>query len=189
MLAIENFGRFWRREKVFWGRGKNKGHLKGSLKRSKSVVVDFRNQIGIYVLFDADRRPLYVGQAGIGTARLFQRLKTHRIDHLGDRWHYFSWFGLRRHNENNKKLSEHQKPSSAIRKRKRIDALHETEAVLISVVEPALNKRGPNWTGSKEFLQFIDERVPLDDSEMLREIAQRLNNIESTNQKSKSKKS
>jgi len=107
MLAIENFGRFWRKEKVFWGRGKNKGHLKGRMKRRKSVVVDFRDQIGIYVLFDADRKPLYVGQAGIGNARLFQRLKAHRSDHLGDRWHYFSWFGLRRHNANNKKLSGH----------------------------------------------------------------------------------
>ncbi|MBM3543698.1 MAG: GIY-YIG nuclease family protein [Alphaproteobacteria bacterium] len=184
MLAIENYGRFWRRDKVYWGRGKNKGHLKGELKRNKSIEVDFRDQIGIYVLFDANRRPLYVGQAGIGNARLFQRLKKHRSDHLSDRWQYFSWFGLRRHNENNKRLSKHQKPTSAIRMRNRRDALHETEAVLISVVEPILNKRGPNWTGSKEFMQHLDERVPLDDSEMLGNIVKTIEGIDAIVRKS-----
>ena len=179
MLAIENFGRFWRREKVYWGRGKNKGHLKGQLKRSKSVVVDFRDQIGIYVLFDAARRPLYIGQAGMGNARLFDRLKQHRSDHLGDRWQYFSWFGLRGFNATNEKLTEHQKPSSKIRNRKRSDALHETEAVLINVIEPPLNKRGPNWVGTKEFVQFIDDRVPLDSDELIRQIAQQIRQIES----------
>jgi hypothetical protein len=58
MLAIENFGRFWRRDKSYWGRGRgNKGQLKGHLKRNKKVEVDFREQIGIYVLFDANRNP------------------------------------------------------------------------------------------------------------------------------------
>lgn len=48
----------------------------------------------------------------------------------------------------------------------------------MSVVEPVLNKRGPNWTGSKEFLQFIDDRVPLDSDELIQQIAQRIGRIE-----------
>jgi len=73
MLAIENFGRLWRRDKVHWGAGSNKGHLNGILKASKkSLPVDFRSQIGIYVLFNANHQIVYVGQAGLGNVRLFQ---------------------------------------------------------------------------------------------------------------------
>jgi hypothetical protein len=178
MLAIVNYGRFWRRDKVFWGRGKNKGHLKGQLKGQKTIVVDFRFQIGIYVLFDANRRPIYIGQAGMGNARLFGRLKQHQRDHLRDRWTLFSWYGLRGYNEGNQKLSEHHTPDSWVKNRKRRDALHETEAVLISVIEPPSNRRGPNWVETKEFHQFIDERVPLDVGEIVRQLPKRLAKIE-----------
>ena len=85
MLTIENFGRRWRRDKIAWGKGNNKGHLKGELRRSKKTIVDFREQIGIYVLYNNAGEPVYVGQAGIGNKRLFGRLKDHRNDHLRDR--------------------------------------------------------------------------------------------------------
>jgi hypothetical protein len=180
MLAIENYGRFWRRDKVFWGKGKNKGHLKGRLKRQKNFVIDFRLQIGIYVLFDADRTAIYIGQAGMGNARLFGRLKQHQRDHLRDRWTHFSWYGLRGYNVGNEKLSEHHKPESWIKNRQRRDALYETEAVLISVIEPPMNRRNPNWTGTEEFYQFLDPRVPLDMSETIRLLPARLTKIEKT---------
>ncbi len=177
MLTIENYGRQWRREKIAWGKGSNKGHLKGTLKRNKSTVVDFRDQIGIYVLFSAVGAPVYVGQAGIGNKRLFGRLKDHRSDHLRDRWTHFSWFGLRGYNETNKKLSGYHKPETAIRKKKRRDALHEIEAVLISVVEPALNKKGPNWMGSCEFLQYIDPSISQTSEEIIGELPAKIANL------------
>ena len=180
MLAIENYGRFWKREKVFWGRGRNKGHLEGTLKGKKSVKIDFRFQIGIYVLFDLNRRPIYIGQAGLGNARLFSRLKTHQKDHLRDRWTHFSWYGLRGYNEGNEKLSNHHRPESWIRNRQRKDALHESEAVLMSVIEPPSNRRGPNWTGAKEFYQFIDERVPQDTHEIVVSLTKKVTDIQKT---------
>jgi hypothetical protein len=116
MLTIENYGRRWRRDKIAWGKGSNKGHLKGMLKRSKTTAVDFRDQIGIYVLFSSAGDAVYVGQAGMGNKRLFGRLKDHRRDHLKDRWTHFSWFGLRGYNKKNMKLSGFHKPETIIKK-------------------------------------------------------------------------
>lgn len=179
MLTIENYGRRWRREKIAWGAGNSKGHLCGTLRRSKSTVVDFRDQIGIYVLFDPGGNVVYVGQAGMGkNKRLFGRLKDHRSDHLRDRWTHFSWFGLRGYNEKSKNevkpLAGYHKTTTAIRKKKRSDALHEVEAVLMSVVEPPLNKRGPNWMGSKEFLQYVDSTMPQSPDEIVHELPKKL---------------
>lgn len=178
MLTIANYGRRWRREKIAWGRG---GHLQGTLRRKKSTIVDFREQIGIYILFSAAGEAVYVGQAGIGNKRLFGRLKDHEKDHLRDRWTHFSWFGLRDYNKKSKQrvkpLSTYHKPETAIRNKNRKDALHEIEAVLISVVEPPLNKQGPNWTGSVEFLQYYDRSVQQTPEEIIRELPTALLNI------------
>ncbi|MBN8937721.1 MAG: GIY-YIG nuclease family protein [Rhizobiales bacterium] len=182
MLAIENFGRRWRRDKVHWGAGSNKGHLRGFRRGAKLKSVDFRTQIGIYVLFNAAGNAVYVGQAGLGNARLFSRLKAHTRDHLRDRWTHFSWFGLRGVNAVNNKLSEFHKPETRISGRNRRDALHETEAVVMSVVEPPLNKRGPNWQGSREYKQYVEDG-PKDVFELTVETAIRLRRIEAMLQK------
>jgi hypothetical protein len=43
-------------------------------------------------------------------------------------------------------------------------ALDEIEAVLMQIVEPRLNKRGPNWKDTIEYYQFSDaEPATLDD--------------------------
>jgi hypothetical protein len=179
MLAIANYGRFWRRDKIYWGGGKNNpGHLKGQSKKAKKILVDFREQIGIYVLFDEQKRPVYVGQAGIAESRLLKRLSDHKKDHLRDRWVYFSWFGLRRKNDSSAKLTDHQKPKTVIREKYLSDALHEIEAVLISVVEPTLNKRDSNWKGSDEFLQHLDDGLTEDPNDMLIYIADKLETLE-----------
>jgi hypothetical protein len=89
--VIKNYGIMWRRDHIFWGRGSNRGCLEG---RRSARIIDFREQIGVYVLYDESRRPIYVGQAGQGNARLFVRLRSHTRDHLAHRWHYVSWFGL-----------------------------------------------------------------------------------------------
>ena len=70
---IKNYGIMWRRDSVFWGRGSNRGLLEG---RRSGKIIDFREQIGVYVLYDEGRRPIYIGQAGQGNARLFSRLRT-----------------------------------------------------------------------------------------------------------------
>jgi hypothetical protein len=178
MLAIKNFGHFWSRDKVFWGKPKIEGHLKGELRSNKRVEINFREQIGIYALFNFNREIVYIGEAGIGNKRPFGRLKDHRSDHLRDRWVYFSWFGLRDFNENTGDLWGHDKPETWIRKKRNKDALNETESVLIQLIEPPLNKQGSKWTGTKEFLQHVDDRIPSEPAEMLHDMDGRLRKME-----------
>lgn len=160
MAIIKNYGLRWSRNKVQWGaRGKgNEGRLSGkyaNLKSSESV--DFREQIGIYVLYEPSYIPVYVGQAGMGNARLFQRLKNHTNDHLRDRWIYFSWFGFRDVNTNCT-LSDKQNPESSA-SLSYAEALGEIEGILIQILEPRLNKQGPKWqqTASEYVQDGIEE--------------------------------
>jgi hypothetical protein len=156
MLAIRNFGHFWSRDLVEWGRRNVSGELLGYvLYDRKPAMVDFREQIGIYVLFTAQREVVYIGQAGSGDRRLFLRLRDHTNSNLRDRWTHFSWFGLRDVNSTNRELSEHQKPESRCAGTNAI-ALHEIEAILLQLFEPRLNKRGPNWgNDTAEFYQYV----------------------------------
>ena len=100
-MLLRNYGLFWRREAIFWGKPGTAGHLKGSRPNSKSSEpIDFREQQGIYVLYDDNFILLYVGQAGANeNHNLFERLRNHREDQLAARWSKFSWFGIRRVNK------------------------------------------------------------------------------------------
>jgi hypothetical protein len=85
-MLIHNFGLFWRRNDVFWGRPKVRGHLKGvPAKEPSALPADFRDQAGVYVLYDDNFRLVYIGQAGAGNQYLFSRLKHHKKDALADR--------------------------------------------------------------------------------------------------------
>lgn len=147
--VIKNYGLMWRRDHIFWGRGSNKGSLQG---RRSARVVEFRDQIGVYVLYDEGRRPIYVGQAGQGNARLFVRLRTHTRDHLAHRWHYVSWFGLLSVNRGSGRLSLHDDPAKKVRGTLR-STLNEIEGVLIAATEPAFNKQGARFRGIARYRQ------------------------------------
>src|SRR5712692_8366035 len=93
---IQSYGLFWLSDNVFWGRGRQGGELLGVPARAvSSKPIDFREQIGIYVLYSGHQM-IYVGQTGSKNQRLFTRLKLHQRDALARRWDHFSWFGLRR---------------------------------------------------------------------------------------------
>src|SRR5438067_6937456 len=95
-MLIQSYGLFWRRNDVFWGRPGVSGHLQGHPARAAFVIVDFREQQGVYCLYDDSFKLVYVGQAGANDQqRLFDRLKQHCNDALADRWSKFSWFGIR----------------------------------------------------------------------------------------------
>ena len=112
MLAIRNFGHYWSRDLVYWGKRGDSGDLFGFIMSNRQPFkVNFRDQIGIYILFDNDRRAVYVGQAGRGDQRLFVRLRQHTRDDLRDRWTNFSWFGFRDVNKTGE-LSNYQDPDS-----------------------------------------------------------------------------
>jgi hypothetical protein len=157
-MIIKNFGHHWERDAVHWGgqgHGK-KGHLKGYL-GAMSVPIDFREQIGIYVLYDADLQPVYVGQAGNGNRRLFDRLKDHHYgNRLWNRWRHFSWYGFRGVNKNSHRLSEHDKITKKFKETGGA-LLNHMEGILIAATEPKLNKQGANWSGATQYFQHVEE--------------------------------
>ncbi len=155
MFAINNYGLLWDRDYIHFGWSGNSGHLNGYRRGVKKV--DFREQSGVYVLYDKDFIPVYVGQAGRGNANLFSRLKQHRKDHLWNRWSYFSWFGLCKANKNgslSRADDSDRKIGGTI-----ASALNDIEGVLILAMEPKLNKQGPKFKGVLKFNQVIDENV------------------------------
>ena len=95
---IRSFGLFWRRDEINWSPGAGNGgqfRLLGRMNKNQPAlrVADFRDQRGIYILYD-DWGARYVGLArrqGLG-----DRLKDHLVDKHGDDWDRFSWFGFRR---------------------------------------------------------------------------------------------
>lgn len=95
---IRSYGLFWRREEVDWAPGAgNAGvfRLLGRRNQNRPAlqVADFREQRGIYVLYD-DYGPYYVGLAA--KQDIGNRLRDHTLDDHADCWDRFSWFGFRR---------------------------------------------------------------------------------------------
>jgi hypothetical protein len=176
---IKNYGLLWQRKYVHLGAGRNKGTLLGT--RSGIGEVDFREQIGVYVLYDKDLVPVYVGQAGNGNANLFVRLKNHTNDQLWNRWEYFSWFGLRAINSTNKSLSNHDSAEKTY-KTSGCDVMNELEGILIASMEPKLNKQGAKLSDAQQFHQTVDENIvelTLEDlSEQLSELQSQFGKIQ-----------
>jgi len=102
-------------------------------------------------------KPVYVGQAGNGKASISLRLKQHESDHLWSLWVYVSWYGFKGVN-NDGSLSQ----KDNVHKQSKIDGsslLNEIEGLLITVLEPHLNKQGAKWQDVEEFFQEIHEDV------------------------------
>jgi hypothetical protein len=146
----------WERKFINYGSGGpgNKGHLRGY---TGTHEVDFREQIGIYVLFDKDFAPIYIGQAGRGAKRLLNRLNEHEVDHMWNRWVYFSWFGFRRAN-NNETLSKFDDVEKLFKATGSL-LLNEVEGALITALEPKMNKQGARWKDVDEYFQTRDPAV------------------------------
>ncbi len=168
-MLIHNYGLFWRRNDVFWGRPKVTGHLKGipAKEKSSTTPVDFREQAGVYVLYDDNFRLVYVGQAGAGNQYPFSRLRHHQKDALADRWTRFSWFGIKWVRENSKLAIGAAKFSI-----KSTDLLNHIEAILISAAEPPHNRQGGRFGNDVEqYLQYRDkEALGPDTDSMVKEI-------------------
>ena len=168
MAIIQSYGLFWHVDNVHWGRGGQAGSLLGIPARARSSEpCDFREQIGIYVLY-WNHDIVYVGQTGSKNQRLFKRLRSHRRDILADRWNRFSWFGLRRVLANGNLSQEKLRAGASISM-----ALNHIEAVLIAAAEPTLNRQGGRFgkkRGVHRYIQFRDERLGPTPDEMLQEI-------------------
>jgi hypothetical protein len=163
-MLIQNFGLFWRRNDVCWGRPKVRGHLKGvPAKEPSALPADFRDQAGVYVLYDDNFRLVYIGQAGAGNQYLFSRLKHHKKDALADRWTRFSWFGIRWVRKNGRLAL-----GASQRFVKSGDILNHIEAILISAAEPPHNRQGGRFGEEVEqYLQYRDEEALGPDTESM----------------------
>lgn len=156
-MLIRNYGLFWRRNDVFWGRQRNAGHLLGrKVDEKKSEPVNFRDQVGLYALYDESCRLVYFGQAGRGkTQKLFDRLKNHLNDSIADRWQRFSWFGTRFVRKDGILSAERDNQQSEMP-----IALDHMEAIVLAVAEPTHNKQGGRFGKNVEqYIQFRDEDV------------------------------
>lgn len=156
MSFIKNYGLFWRRDLVEWGKKGpgNAGQVRGYKYGSESLV-DFRAQAGVYVLYDGadipSSRVTYVGQVGRANAdSLYARLWNHCWDHLWNRWTRFSWFGVYAVGVGDALVHVNIEKSINVPITGVIDHL---EGVLITLLEPALNKRGANWDGAIQYFQ------------------------------------
>lgn len=152
-MLIQNYGLFWQRKNVFWGKPGISGHLQGHPARSAFTVVDFRYQQGVYCLYDDNFRLVYIGQAGANdNSRLFDRLKQHCSDALADRWTKFSWFGIRWVTKAGQLAAEAQgthTTSGAV--------LDHVEAILIAAAEPPHNRQGGRFGDEvQQYLQWRD---------------------------------
>ncbi len=171
-VLISNYGLFWRRSDIFWGKPKVAGHLKGRISTSATAdPVDFRYQQGVYVLYDEGFRMVYVGQAGANDqSRLFDRLKQHNTDALADRWSRFSWFGIRWVKINGELAAEADiaHPTTGA-------VLNHVEAILITAAEPPHNRQGGRFGEEvDQYLQYRDEdALGPDITEMIREVWKR----------------
>ena len=174
-MSLKNFGLQWEREAVHWGgtRG-NAGHLTGTgpigEAKKNQIDADFRQQIGIYILYNDDKA-VYVGQAGSGGHDLFSRLKQHLTDHLADRWNKFSWFGVRKVNKDGS-LSKSQ--GDLNRNLKADEILNLLEGLMINVIEPPLNKQGARWGGIDQYYQVTEGWSSWSNKELLVAIAEKL---------------
>ena len=154
-MLIRNYGLFWKRECVGWGRPKVPGHLKGvPAKNRTDQAVDFREQQGVYVLYDDNFKILYVGQAGAnGNQRLFQRLRQHKVDSLAQRWTRFSWFGTRKVNKDHTLGLETSAAHPSIS-----DILNHIEGILIASTEPPHNRQAGKFGPLvDQYLQHVEK--------------------------------
>ena len=153
-MLIKSYGLFWRIEDIFFGAPGVRGHLLGVPAKNKTAKpTDFREQQGVYVLYDENYRLVYVGQAGANDKqRLWDRLNQHRSDNIAERWTKFSWFGLRGAKANGELSAESSGSNST-----HASVLNHIEAILIAAAEPPHNRQGGRFGDDVEqYLQYRD---------------------------------
>ena len=121
---------YWKRDRVIWTSSISP-NLFGK-QQEATTQVNFRNQIGIYILYD-NNGIVYIGRASEQT--ISKRLKDHTEDRLEGRWDRFSWFGIYSVNEDGTL-------NSPVNNLIDIENLIITfESLLIEVIEPRQNRK------------------------------------------------
>ncbi len=147
-ILTKSIGVYWNRDNILW---KNEPDMFGVQKEGANPV-NFKNQIGIYILFD-QREIIYVGQAI--DQPISKRLMQHTNDRLSGRWNRFSWFGFFGVAENGELYIDAKKYEHVA-----FSELADTlEGVLIESIEPRQNRKKGNSFASLEFMQFEDPAI------------------------------
>ena len=157
-MFIKNYGLFWKREDVFWGvpRGDAGALLGISTNEPNLPPTNFREQFGVYALYNRNEALLYCGLAGIGGARgaeaqtLFERIQQHQrpTDRLVDLWTHFSWFGIK--SVANLSLTDELIGGD------RIEFLHQIKAIMIQLANPPANRNPANFSPAIKYEQQRD---------------------------------
>ena len=132
IIKIEAFGLFWRRDLVNWASGQR---LLGQQSKD-SIVVDFADQDGVYILHDG-REVMYVGKTYTPTSNygLYRRLQDHNDDPRKTvYWDCFTWFGFKPVAEDGRL----QEPSQNATLESVIGVI---EAIFIETLLPRLNQQ------------------------------------------------
>jgi hypothetical protein len=157
---IRSYGLHWTIDRVFWGKQNNPGTLLGAASRSNaSHPIDFREQRGIYALY-AEYELVYVGQTGAGDDRLFKRLRTHRRDHLSERWNRFSWFGTQWVTQQRKLSADTAQIHGDVGA-----MLNIMEAISTAIAEPRLNLQRGRWGEATQYYQCAGDTDPDEDED------------------------
>ncbi len=121
----------------------------GEISRMRSEGTSIvRTEPGVYSLQEdnsTSQPPLprdVVGKTAALENGLFDRLNYHRQQHVwSGKWERFSWFGIRRVNENGEMVDVEDPPSPEV-----VTAL--MEAVLIETLRPSFNRQQGNYMGT-----------------------------------------
>lgn len=161
---VTSFGIYWRRDWVAW---RTIPTLYGR-QQEGSQPVDFANQIGVYLLYDA-REVIYAGL--VIDQPLGQRLNQHLVDRLGGRWDRFSWFGLKPLTSTGALEPALDPIVTSVS-----DMISTMEALLIEVIEPRQNRRKGDKFAAVEYLQVEDPEITRKQKrQLLREFTENLN--------------
>lgn len=176
---IKNMGLFWDSNSVRWrgNRGIGEKRLIGRRATEKRAgEVNFWDQTGIYALYTADYRLIYVGQAGLtDVSCLGTRIKAHLTDDLAGRWRLFSWFGLQVVRTTDNELGK--RTQVAITRRNHL--ANVLEGILIEVAEPPMNNQKGRFGRRVERYLQIDEgpKPQLAENERIRKQIEKLQTL------------
>lgn len=147
-VRISAYGLYWERDKIVW---KSSGQILGKEGEAASIVVNFADQQGVYLLHNM-QTVIYVGRTYAKKKGLFTRLRDHVKNprRLG-RWDQFSWFGLRPVNNDGglEDVPDKLEPDLLIT---------ILESVLIETHLPPFNDKGGDLMGDL-YEQVIDPEI------------------------------
>ena len=149
-LAVAAYGLHWEREKVDWNSRRLLGY---DIDPNPKQAIDFADQQGVYLLHNW-QSVVYVGKTTAREGGLFQRLRTHHQRQVwSGKWERFSWFGIRRVDENGEMTDGPDTATKDV-----VSAL--MEAVLIETLRPSFNQQQGNYMGTL-YRQTVDPNIAM----------------------------